>query len=233
MDNNSPYSDFFLKPTLSEHCRYEILRARFVENRTAEEIACCFSKKVSTVHSYCAMFKQSIDNANPRPFFRQNKPGPKSDRKKSNLREHIIGLRERGYANTDIHKALAFKGHSVSLSLIDQVLRENKLIGMRKRTRQERERIAHQIETGRIPGLGDSPDPEPEKAVVADVNQLDLSEDRTLYTRSAGIFLFLPFLLKIQADKIVEKANLVDHSPLPVKGDKGFSAPIHLKDIPS
>ena len=215
MDKNNSYSDFFLKPKLPEHCRYEILRARFVENRTAEEIASCFNKKVSTVHSYCTLFKQGIDKANPRQFFRQNKSGPKSDRKKSNVSDYIILLRERGYASTDIRRALSVKGHSVSLSLIDQVLRENKLIGMRKRTREQREKIARQIETGQIPDLKDSPDAEPEKAVVADVNQLDLSENRTLYTRLAGIFLFMPFLLKIQADKIVEKANLAGTKMIP------------------
>jgi len=74
-------------------------------------------------------------------FFVQKRPGTRCDRKKPQVREHIVRLRARGYADTDIHAALAAAGLKVSVSLIDQVLREEGLVGLRKHTREERERV--------------------------------------------------------------------------------------------
>lgn len=131
------------------------------------------------------------------------------------MKNCVISLRKRGYANTDIQKALCSLGDSVSVSLIDQILKEKNLLGMGKRTRELREKIAQEIESGKLHEFFSCPPSKPEKPVIADVTQLDLSDGRTFYTRVAGIFLFIPLFTKIQLHTLVDKANLIGTKMIP------------------
>ena len=139
------YRAFFLQPTLSRHRRYEVLRARFVEGGSIRQIADRFGLSPLTVDSQIRDFKRDMDREAPPAFFMELLPGPKTDRKKPKVREQIVRLRARGYADTDIHQALAKAGMPVSVSLIDQVLREEGLVGLRKRSRAERERVKAEV----------------------------------------------------------------------------------------
>jgi hypothetical protein len=209
------YRAFFLQPTLSRHRRYEVLRARFVERLPIRAIAERFGLSPQTVDSQIRDFKREMDREQPPAFFLELIPGPKADRKKPKVREQIVRLRGRGYADTDIHAALAKAGITVSVSLIDQVLRAEGLVGLRKRTRQERERVKAELASGQIPGLTVSPPATPETAAVADVRELDVSEGRSLYSRVAGVFLFLPFLLEAGLDAIVAEAKMAGSKMIP------------------
>jgi len=213
-----PYRAFFENPQIPRHRRYEMLRAKFVEGLTAKQIAERFDVRYHSVRTHIRDFKQGIDKAQPMEFFLQPQPGPKTERKKPSAREHIVRLRALGYADTDIYKALKMADETVSVSLIDQVLREEGLAPMRKRTKAERERIKAQIESREIPGLTI---PQPAAAsipAVADARQLDLSDGRTLRSRVAGAFLFLPFLAQVGLDAIVNKAQMAGTKMIPAIG---------------
>ena len=101
----------------------------------------------------------------------------------------------------------------VSVSLIDQILREEGLVGLSKRSKQERQRVKTEIKSGSIPGLTCPQQVVAEIAAVADVNELDLQNDRTLYSRVAGVFLFVPFLVQVGLHKIVTAAGLSGTTP--------------------
>jgi transposase len=214
MDASNPYRDFFLKPSTPRQRRYEVLRARFVHGSTIRKIAQQFGLSPATVQTQIRDFKRAFDRGQPERFFLQPKLGPQRDRKKPLARDHILRLRARGYADTDIHHALSRAGIVASVALIDQVLREEGLIGLRKRTRQERQRVKEEIRSGKIPGLTFLP-ASPDIPAVANVRLLDLGHKRTLYTRVAGVFLFLPFLTKIGLDKIVATAEMVGTKMIP------------------
>jgi len=207
--------DYFLQPHSPRHRRYEILRAWFVERLPAQEIAERFGVSVHTVHTQVRDWKRARKQGEPMEFFVRKRPGPKCDRKKPQVREHIVRLRARGYADTDIHAALAAAGMKVSVSLIDQVLRAEGLIGLRKRTREERERVKAELASGQIPGLTVPAPAAPKTPAVADVRQLDVSEGRSLYSRVAGVFLFLPFLLEAGLDTIVAEAKMAGSKMIP------------------
>jgi len=154
MANAAADGDFFLHPDSPRHRRYEILRARFVERLPAQEIAERFGVSVHTVHTQVRDWKRARKQGEPMEFFVRKRPGPKCDRKKPQVREHIVRLRARGYADTDIGEALKKAAMKVSLSLIDQVLREEGLIGLRKRMRSSFPSLKHTYQLIGINSLG-------------------------------------------------------------------------------
>lgn len=139
-----------------------------MEGLPAKEIAARFGVSVLTVRSQIRDFKRAWDAGAPPELFVALSPGPKSERKKPFVREHIVRLRARGYAGTDIRGALEGAGFGVSLSLIDQVLRAEGLSGLGKRSREDRERVKAEVASGRIPGLTDAAPAAPMAPVVAD-----------------------------------------------------------------
>jgi transposase len=212
------YRDFFLKPQLPAHRTYEILRARFVEGAPVKQIARRFACSPDTAQTYIRDFRRDCDRGEPPRFFVEKRRGPKSDRKKPQVREHIVRLRARGYADTDIHQALKKAAMPVSVSLIDQVLREEGLVGLRKRTREEREQVKAELASGQIPGLTVAAPAAPRTPAVSDVRRFDLSEGRSLYSRVAGVFLFVPFLLQAGIDSIVAQAQMAGTKMIPPLG---------------
>ena len=121
-----------------EDKRYKILRARFVDQLPVKTIAKKFKSKFNSAQSCIRDFKKSFDKEQEEEFFIPSKTGPKKERKKPEVRDDILLLRARGYANTDIYNALKLVDKTASISLIDQVLREKGLIGLGKWTQEER-----------------------------------------------------------------------------------------------
>lgn len=209
------YQDFFLKPQLPRHKRYEVLRARFVEKKSMADIARLFTIPIYTVQTMIRDFRKELDNDNDIEFFITLAPGPKKDRKKSAVREHIIRLRARGYASTDIYKALRLAGFDLSLSLIDQLLREEGLVGMAKRSKQQREIVNEEIRLRQIPGLTIPTPATAQLPQIANVASLEINEERAIRTPHAGVFLFIPFLVQAGIDKIVQTSNMVGTKMIP------------------
>ena len=218
MSSPDSYRAFFLQPRSPRHRRYEVLRARFVDNLSIKQIAARFGLSALTVDSQIRDFKRDMDREEPPVFFARLRPGPKADRKKPQVRQHIVRLRARGYADTDIQQALAKAAMPVSVSLVDQVLREEGLMGIGRRTREQRQRVKDELASGDIPGLTIPPPAAAETPAVADVRRLDLSEGRSLYSRVAGVFLFVPFLLEAGIDAIVEQAKMAGTKMIPAAG---------------
>jgi len=215
MDACNGYREFFLKPTSARQRRYELLRARFVEGLAIPQIAQRSGLTPMTVQSQIRDFKKALDQGSAPAFFVEPKPGPKADRKKSAVREHILRLRIRGYADTDIQEALRRAQMPVSVGLIDQVLREAGRSSLRKRSRHDRRRVRDEIRSGNIPGLTLPPPATAREPAVADVKDLDLQSDRTLYSRVAGLFLFTPWLVRVGLDRIVAAAGMVGTPMIP------------------
>jgi hypothetical protein len=211
----NPYEDFFRDPASPRHRQYECLRARFVEGWPLQEIAERFGLTFNTVQSRVRDFKAAVDKGETPAFFLESKTGPKSDRKKPLVRDHVVRLRAKRYSDQDIYLALQRAGFAVSVALIDQVLREEGLGAMGKRTQEERDRIAEEIRSGQIPGLTIPPPESPRKPEIADVRKLDLSGGRTMYSRVAGVFLFAPFLAQMRLDRIAQEAGMAGTKMIP------------------
>jgi len=207
MNANDPYQQFFSCPECALQRKYEMIRARFVDRQSAHDIARKFQYSVHSVHTMLHQFKVDIDQGRPPVFFMETRTGPKSARKKEDIKEHVLRLRARDYASTDIHKALRAAGYPVSLSLIDHILREAGLGEMTKRTRLQRIAIAEEITQRLVPGL-DIPFSAPRiKTEIADATKIWEQSQSPIVTQHAGALLFLPFLANIGWGKIIDKAG--------------------------
>jgi len=206
MPSTDQINAYFDQPAQPTHRRYEIVRAYLRDRQPARDVAERYECSVKTVETYAYSFCRDLDAGRPPQFFAEHKPGPKTDRKKPLIREHVLRLRARGYASTDIYAALRRNGHPISASLIHQILREEGLQPLRRRTAQERERVDREVRENKVPGLSE-PLPAPiELTEVADARSLDLQPGRELQCRDAGIFLFLPLLVQMDLVAIANAA---------------------------
>jgi hypothetical protein len=95
------------------------------------------------------------------------------------------------------------------------VLRKEGLSGMGKRSQAEIDRVKAEIASGRIPGLTEEVPAVPVLASVADTRELTLESGKTIYSRLAGIFLFMPFLAQTKFDALVEQAHMAGTKMIP------------------
>ncbi|HUW32943.1 MAG TPA: hypothetical protein VM223_15150 [Planctomycetota bacterium] len=215
MPSTERISTYFDQPANPVQRHYEILRAYVRNRQPATEVADQFDCSVKTVETYGYLFGKALDAGEPPQFFAEHKPGPKGDRKKPLIREHVLRLRAHNYASTDIAMALRRSGYGASVSLVNQVLREEGLHPLRRRAAGERQRVAREIRNNKVPGLSE-PLPAPlEQTEVADARALDLRPGRELACREAGIFLFLPLLVQTHLAAIVNDARMPGSRMIP------------------
>jgi hypothetical protein len=183
----------FTTPRNSTHRQYEALRAYFVERLPSAQAAKRFGYTPGSFRVLCHQFRLDPE----RQFFLQPQKGPRSAPKSDPLREKIIALRKQNLSIYDIHQELAHAGEGLSPVAISTILKEEGFARLARRADEERPAA-----------------PKPEKAAVADVAALDLSA-RTFRTQFGGLFLFVPYLVEIELEKIVQKANLPGSKMIP------------------
>ncbi len=168
-------SQVFLQAVNSTHRQYEALRAFFVDKLPSKEAARRFGYSPGSFRVLVHDFRQNPS----RPFFLAPAKGPKTAPKSDPLREEIVQARKQNLSIYDIRQVLQGRGHSLSPTYINIILKEEGFARLPRRADEER------------------PDhPHPEKAPVADVQQLDLS-CRQFRTQFGGLFLFIPYLTRI------------------------------------
>ncbi len=184
---------FFLEPANPAQRQYEALRAHFVDGVPQAEAAKRFGY---TPGSYRVMLHKMRKEAPPSFFIESRKSG---DGKKANdpLHEIIISLRKRNMSVYDIAAHLRADGRTLSAPAISNVLRLNGFSKLPRRRDDERPEVSR-----------------PERAAVADVRELDLS-NRSFHTRFGGLFLFAPFIVKLGLDDIVSRIDLPGSNMIP------------------
>lgn len=183
----------FLSPRNSTHRQYEALRAYYVDGLSSAEAAHRFAYTSGSFRVLCHQFRQHPE----RPFFLPPPKGPGPSAEKTAIRDRIVALRKQNLSVYDIRDALAEQGTRRSPAAIWLILRQEGFPRLPRRRDEER------------------PDrPRPDRAEVADVGALDLSP-RNFRTRFGGLFLFLPDLVRLGFDQIVEKSELPGSQMIP------------------
>ena len=174
----------FLTPQNSNHRQYEALRAYFLEQLPASEVAKRFGYTVGSLHQLAHQFRQ-----NPQRQFFADPPrrGMKPDDK---VRRHIVQLRKQNLSIYDISEALKKEGIQRSSVAVATVLKEEGFAKLPRRADEERPS-----------GI------RPTQADRADVRMLSL-EPRTMSTKFGGLFLFLPALIEMSFNRVLGWCNL-------------------------
>jgi transposase len=189
----SDCQNFFLAPASAKQRQYEALRAYFVEGRPSREVARAFGYSAGSFQVLCHHFRREPDPV----FFVSPQRGPREQPKKSAARELIIELRKRNYSVYEISESLEEQQLSLSPTAVREVLKAEGFAPLPRRRDEERpERVHVTIEP------------------VADVRQFSLAP-RQFQTRCGGLFLFVPYLLRLSLDTLAKSARLSGSKMIP------------------
>lgn len=185
--------NFFLAPASAKQRQYEALRAYFVEGRPSREAARAFGYSAGSFQVLCHHFRREADPV----FFVSPQHGPREQPKKSAARDLIIELRKRNYSVYEISESLKEQQLSLSPTAVREVLKAEGFAPLPRRRDEERpERVHVTIEP------------------VADVRQFSFAP-RQFHTRCGGLFLFVPYLLRLSLDTLAKSARLSGSKMIP------------------
>jgi transposase len=179
---------FFTHPELDWQRRYEALRASFVERLPAKVIADRFGYKPNYVHLLRHQFRHGkLDFSEPVPEGKARR-----HRVTAEVRKKICAWRERLLSAGEITELLSEEGHEISVRTVERVLSEE---GFPKLPRRTRIKLGITVKGARIP----------DQSSAVHIKGL---EGTTFESASAGLFLFAPFLEKLNINQIVRSAGL-------------------------
>ena len=111
-------AEYFTQPGGGGQRRYEALRAYFVEEASAAEIADRFGYSTASVHQMATLLRTG--KLDP---FTETKPGPKGPRKATGaVRDTVLALRAEDRSIGEIAASLAAAGTPISAQTVWQIL---------------------------------------------------------------------------------------------------------------
>jgi len=184
---------FFVEPASPRQRQYEALRAYFVEGHPSKEVAETFGYSPGSFRVLCHHFRRNPDLQ----FFVLPQKGPGSQPKKSAARELVIALRKQNHSVYEISDALKERGMKLGPTAVREILREEGFAPLPRRLDEER------------------PDyPRPQIQAVADVRAFSLAPHKFV-TRCGGLFLFVPYLLRLGLDEVAKAGVLPGSKMIP------------------
>jgi transposase len=184
----------FTQPTVATHRRYEALRAYYVEELSAAEIAARFGYTKASVQTLISQYRQ----ADPGELFQTSRPGPKRQPKKDAARERAIELRRARHGIEEIVAELARARTPLSRTAVWEILRTEGL--SRMPTPQPAK-----------------PEPAPQRLAAEKVRVLaddDWPTEGAIQTQHAGLFLLIPELVALDLPGLVKDAGWPSTSQL-------------------
>jgi transposase len=185
----------FTEPTLAAQRRYEALRAYYVEEQSASEIAERFGYTKASVQTLISQYRE----ADLAGLFAQPRPGPKSQPKKDAARELVIELRRQRHGLEEIVAELERAGTPLSRTAVWEILGEAGLSRMPK------------------PAGAPKPAPAPDRLMAPKVRVLadeDWPTSGAIQTQHAGLFLLVPELIELDLPGLIEAAGWPSTSQL-------------------
>jgi len=186
---------FFLHPAHDWQRRYEALRASFVERLPAKVVADRFGYSVPYVHLLRHLFTHGkIDFSEPVPEGKT-----KRQRIDAALKAKICTWREHRLSAGEITQLLSEEGVEVSVRTIERILAEE---GYPKLPRRTRLKVGLTVKGAQVPAVA-------QKIRVAEVRKEPFDSE------AAGIFLFAPFIEKLNLAEVVQQAGLPGTKAIP------------------
>jgi transposase len=187
--------DFFLHPVHEWQRRYEALRASFVDRLPAKIVAERFGYSAAYINLLRHLFTQEkIDFSEPLPEGKTRR-----HRIDAHTRAKIRNWREHRLSAGEITELLSEEGVEVSVRTIERVLAEE---GFSRLPRRTRLKLGMTVKGAEVP------------AVTQRIRLGDLSQ-KPFDSAAAGIFLFAPFIERLNLSKVVQEAGLPGTKAIP------------------
>jgi hypothetical protein len=133
---------YFLHPSEPQHRHYEALRAVHKEGRRIKEAAEAFGLSPAYLKKLSAEFQEALRRGEPYFFAPPRKGRKEGHATPADLVAQVVALRKQNHSVPDIRAVLDAKGHRLSLSAIDRMLKREGFARLPKRSRQERAAVA-------------------------------------------------------------------------------------------
>lgn len=190
-----PNEKYFLNPVHEWQRRYEALRASFVERLPAKVVAERFGYSLSYIHLLRHQFTHGkIDFSEPVAEGKIQRR-----RVDSAIRQKICNWREHRLSAGEITQLLSEEGIEISVRTVERVLAEE---GYSKLPRRSRLKIGLTVQGAQVPAISHT-------VTIADAGK------KLLECESAGVFLFAPFIEKLDLASVVKKAGLPGTKMIP------------------
>ena len=190
-----PGHERFTGPTLPAQRRYEALRAYFVEEASAGEVAERLGYTKASVQTLVSQYR----DGDLGDLFASSRPGPKRQPKKDAARELVIALRRQRHGLDEIVAELVRAGTPLSRTAVWEILGEAGLARMPK------------------PAAAAKPSPGPERLAAPKVRVLaddQWPEADSVQTAHAGLFLLIGELVALDLPGLVKAAGWPSTSQL-------------------
>jgi len=184
---------FFAKPATPGQRQFEGLCAFQLEGLTSAECARRFGYSAGAFRVLCHAFRRG----DLPELFATARPGRREQPKKSRAHEQIVALRKRNYSVYEISQALKEQGTPLSATAVREVLAAEGFAPLPRRLDEER--------PARVG---------PNAQAVANVGDFVLSP-REFTTRTGGLFLFVPDLVRLESDALAQAAKLPGSRMIP------------------
>lgn len=178
---------FFQTPKSPTQKQYEALRAFFVENKPAKDVASKYGYTASSFYSLTRDFKKLLNDPASalKKFFVYSQPGPKPKKQEANVNNLIIILRKKYLSVSDIKSILDSQNLDVSETYIYNLLKREGFARLPRRDIQTRRETAANV------------------PIMAPKAEL-ISEDRENFnTPSVGILSFIPYIVEYGIDRLI------------------------------
>jgi transposase len=185
-------AEYFTDPASGAQRRYEALRAYFLDEMPAAEVADRFGYSTASVHQMATQLRKGRLN-----LFTETRPGPKGPRKATGqLRARVLELRAAGHSVTEIAAALTREGMPVSAQTVWQIIDGEGLPRLDRREEGRRGPPARldPVRAAALPGWPAAP-----VALPCD---------------HAGLLLLLPAITQIGLPELIEAAGYPSTSDL-------------------
>src|SRR6266536_2709332 len=176
-------AEYFTDPSGSAQRRYEALRAYFVEDLSAAEVADRFAYSTASVHQMATQLRKGRLE-----LFTRSKPGPKGPRKAGKVRDRVLALRARDHSVTEIAAALTAQGTPVSAQTVWKLLEAEGIPRLARRDNTRRG-IPHRLDPVKAAAL----DSWPAGAVLA--------------CDHAGLLLLFPAIAQLRLPELITSCD--------------------------
>ena len=182
-----PYT-YFSNQEIVNKKKYDALRAFFFEKLPAEKVAKDYGYSLSSLYSLTRDFRKYLKHGHKEDYFFKDISLGRKSYQPEGLKDMIIGLRKQNFSTEDIVGIVNAKGHKVTYGYVYKLLNNEGF--------------------ARLPRRGSNEKKKPElPKIKAPVSCMLEFKTEKFYSRSTGIFAFLPYIKKFGIDQAINNTS--------------------------